>query len=167
MIVKFLRENPIASYLLFVVRLYLGWEWLKAGWEKITGGFDASGFLKHAITMTSGDHPAVPGWWGAFLKGFALPHVGFFNFLVPWGELLVGLGLILGGLTTFAALMGIVMNFSYMFSGTTSTNPQMTLLTIFILIAGYNAAHIGIDRWLIPHVRRWLRLETNTRGKAA
>lgn len=101
------------------------------------------------------------------MKGFAIPHVGFFNFLVPWGELLVGLGLILGGLTTFAALMGIVMNFSYMFSGTTSTNPQMTLLTIFILVAGYNAAHIGIDRWLIPHVRRWLRLETNTRGKAA
>jgi thiosulfate dehydrogenase [quinone] large subunit len=48
--------------------------------------------------------------------------------LVPWGEFLVGLGLILGSLTTFAVLMGVVMNFSYMLSGTTSTNPQMVLI---------------------------------------
>lgn len=74
--------------------------------------------------------------------------------LVPWGKFLVGVGLILGTFTTVAVLMGIVMNFSYMFSGTTSTNPQMALLEIFILVAGFNAAKIGIDRWLIPFLKR-------------
>ncbi|WP_070120437.1 DoxX family protein [Bacillus marinisedimentorum] len=153
MFVKWLRENTIASYLLTIIRVYIGYQWLHAGWGKVTGGFDASGFLKGSIGKASGDHPAVQGWWASFLEGFALPNSGLFSFMV--GELLVGIGLILGGLTTFAALMGIVMNFAFMFSGTTSTNPQMTLLTIFILVAGYNAAKIGIDRWIIPFIRQF------------
>ncbi|WP_070120438.1 DoxX family protein [Bacillus marinisedimentorum] len=155
MFVKWLRENTIASYLLTIIRVYIGYQWLHAGWGKVTGGFDASGFLKGSIGKASGDHPAVQGWWASFLEGFALPNSGLFSFMVAYGELLVGIGLILGGLTTFAALMGIVMNFAFMFSGTTSTNPQMTLLTIFILVAGYNAAKIGIDRWIIPFIRQF------------
>jgi thiosulfate dehydrogenase [quinone] large subunit len=46
---KFLRENKVAAYILTVFRLYLGYEWLTAGFHKITGGFDATGFLKGAI----------------------------------------------------------------------------------------------------------------------
>jgi len=148
MIVQFLRENKIASYFLLLARWYLGIEWLKAGWEKITSPFDATGYLMGAVKSATGAHPAVQGWWAEFLKALAIPHVGFFNFLIPWGELLVGIGLIVGGLTTIAALMGIVMNFAYMFSGTTSTNPQMVLVTIFILVAGANAARIGLDYWI-------------------
>lgn len=64
------------------------------------------------------------------------------------------LGFILGTFTTFAALMGAVMNFAYMFSGTTSTNPQMILIEIFILVAGFNTAKIGLDCWIIPVLKR-------------
>jgi thiosulfate dehydrogenase [quinone] large subunit len=35
---KFLRENKIASYILTVIRLYLGYEFMLAGFEKISGG---------------------------------------------------------------------------------------------------------------------------------
>ncbi len=155
MIVKWLRENTIASYLLTVIRVYLGYQWITAGWHKIADGFDVSGFLQGAVGKAAGEHPAVQGWWASFLEGFAIPNAGLFNFLVPWGEFLVGLGLIVGGLTTFAALMGITMNFAFMLSGTTSTNPQMALLTIFILAAGFNAAKIGIDHWVIPYIRQF------------
>lgn len=153
MFVKWLRENKVASGFMVIIRLYLGYEWLTAGWGKITGGFDASGFLKGAIGKANGEHPAVQSWWAQFLEGFALPNVDLFNFLVPWGEFLVGIALILGAFTTFAALMGAVMNFAFMFSGTTSTNPQMVLLTIFILVAGYNAGKWGLDRYIIPFIR--------------
>jgi thiosulfate dehydrogenase [quinone] large subunit len=151
--VRVLRESAVMSYILLVARLYLGWAWLTAGWEKVIGDFDATGFLKSAIERSSGDHPAVQGWWATFLENVALPYVGFFNFLVAWGEVFVGIGLILGVFTTFSALMGIVMNFAFLFSGTTSTNPQMVLITIFILVAGYNAGKIGLDRWVIPALR--------------
>ncbi len=56
--------------------------------------FDASGFLKGAIAQASGDHPAVQSWWADFLQHFVLPNADLFSFLVQWGEILVGLGLI-------------------------------------------------------------------------
>ena len=83
--VRVLRENAVMSYILLVARLYLGWAWLTAGWEKVIGDFDATGFLKSAIERSAGDHPAVQGWWATFLENVALPYVGFFNFLVAWG----------------------------------------------------------------------------------
>ncbi|NDI36153.1 DoxX family protein [Chengkuizengella sediminis] len=153
MFVKFLRENIYASIVLLFLRIYLGWEWLTAGWGKITGDFDTSGFLKGAVGKATGDHPAVQTWWANFLEDFAIPNAGLFNFLVAWGEFLVGLALILGIFTTFAALMGIIMNFAFLLSGTTSTNPQMVILTIFILVAGANAGKMGLDYYVVPYVR--------------
>jgi thiosulfate dehydrogenase [quinone] large subunit len=155
MFVKFIRENVYASFMLTILRIFIGWQWLNAGWSKITSGkFDASGFITGAIGKVTGEHPAVQSWWADFLGDFALPNVGIFNILVPWGEFLVGLGLISGTFTSFAVLMGVLMNFSYMFSGATSTNPQMVLIEIFILVAGFNAARIGLDHWIIPFLRK-------------
>lgn len=153
MFVNWIRENVVAAWILAIARIYLGYSWLTSGWGKLSG-FDATGYLKGAVGKASGEHPAVQGWWASFLEGFAIPNVGLFNFLVPWGEVLVGIALILGVFTTFSALMGIVMNFAFMFSGTTSTNPQMTLLTVFILVAGANAGKIGLDRYVIPFIRK-------------
>jgi thiosulfate dehydrogenase [quinone] large subunit len=155
MFVKFIRENVYASFMLTILRIFIGWQWLNAGWSKITSGkFDASGFITGTIGKVTGEHPSVQSWWADFLGDFALPNVGIFNILVPWGEFLVGLGLLLGTFTTFAVLMGVLMNFSYMFSGATSTNPQMVLIEIFILVAGFNAARIGLDHWIIPFLRK-------------
>ncbi len=124
------------------------------GMGKSNRWFDASGFLQGAIGKASCDHPAVQAWWAGFLKGFALPNVGLFNILVPWGELLVGIALILGTFTTFAALMGATMNFAFLFSGTVSTNAQMVLLTVFIIVAGANAGKYGLDRYILPFIHK-------------
>lgn len=143
--------KPLCNTATYGTRLYLGWQWLNAGWGKISSGkFDASGFMNGAITNMSSEHPAVQPWWGNFLKEIALPYVDLFNVIVPWGEFLVGIGLILGIFTSFSILMGLTMNFAYMFSGTTSINPQMVLLGMFILVAGINAGKIGLDRWFMP-----------------
>ncbi len=42
----------------------------------------------------------------------AFLNARFFNYLVAYGEVLVGLALVNGVVTNFAALMGIVMNLS-------------------------------------------------------
>ena len=44
-----LRENKVSAIILAFIRLYVGYAWFEAGLHKITGGFDASGFLKGAI----------------------------------------------------------------------------------------------------------------------
>ncbi len=162
MFVKWLRESQSASVLLLLARLYLGYAWLISGYEKITEGFDASGFLKGALAKTGGEHPSVQGWWASFVERVALPNVDLFNILVPWGELLVGLGLILGCFTTAAAFFALVMNFSFLFSGTVSTNPQMVLLTIFVVVAGLNAGRYGLDRYVIPYLRNKGKKPVNT-----
>lgn len=148
MVLSFLRFNPVAGYVLTVIRVYLGFLWLSASWGKITGSFDASGYLKGALSKAEGDHPAVQMWWADFIEHVALPNVSIINIVVPWGEFLVGIGLILGGLTTISVVMGLIMNFSYIFSGSAGQNPSMILLGFILLVAGYNAASIGLDRWI-------------------
>jgi thiosulfate dehydrogenase (quinone) large subunit len=153
---KFLRENKIASVILTVLRLYLGYSWFTAGFHKLTGGFDAAGFLKGAIAnpVKGPDGAVIFGWYVDFLKHFALPNVDVFNVLVPWGETLIGLGLILGCLTTAAMFFGLVMNFSFFLAGTVSHNPRDIFLGFIILTAGYNAGKIGLDRWVVPYFRK-------------
>ncbi len=146
MFIDFLRNDKKALFILLPLRLYLGYAWLSAGLGKLFGQpFNASGFLKGAIAKASGDHPAVQGWWADFLQHFALPHADLFSFLVQWGEILVGLGLLFGGLTKTAAFFGVIMNTAFLLSGTVSTNPNMMLLSILILVAGHNAGRVGLD----------------------
>ncbi|WP_186579849.1 DoxX family protein [Aquibacillus kalidii] len=159
---ELLRNNKVVSGVLAVLRIYLGYQFLHAGYGKVTGGgFDASGFLQGAIAQAGGDHPAVQGWWATFLEHVALPNAGLFTFLVMWGEVLVGIALILGLFTNFATLMGMVMNFSFLFSGTVSTNGQMILLATFVLIAGANAGRFGLDRYAMPYLKGFITRKFN------
>jgi thiosulfate dehydrogenase (quinone) large subunit len=160
---KFLRENKIAAVILTVLRLYLGYAWFTAGFHKLTGGFDASGFLKGAIAnpVKGPDGAMVTEWYVNFLQGFALPNVDLFNVLVPWGETLIGLGLILGCLTTTAMFFGLVMNFSFFLAGTVSHNPKDIILGFIILTAGYNAGRIGLDRWVMPFIAKMSKKTTD------
>ena len=146
-----LRNNKNISIFLALLRVYLGFTWIMAGWGKIAnGGFDASGFLQGALAKSSGDNPTVQGWWTVFLENIAIPNIEIINILVPWGEFFVGLGLLIGCFTKTAVFFGLVMNFSYMFSGTTSTNPQLALLSMFILVSGINAGRYGVDGLFMP-----------------
>ena len=172
MISNFLRENNIAAGILTVIRLYLGYAWMTAGWGKLTGGgFDASGFIGNAIAnpVTGPDGGPVYSWYVNFLESFALPNVELFNFIVPLGEFLVGLGLILGCLTTAAAFFGLVMNFSFFMAGTVSHNPTDIFLGFIILAAGYNAGRYGLDRWVVPFMRKLVnkKADYNTIGSKA
>ena len=150
------KRSHISSIILVLLRFYVGYTFLSHGWQKISGGFDASGFLQGAIK-----NPAVEGWWVSFLQGVAIPNVSLFNTLVPWGEFLIGLGLILGCLTTAAAFFGAVMNFSFLFSGVANPNALLVLLTVFILVAGTNAGKIGLDRWVLPYIRQMMNKKSN------
>ncbi|MGO4886243.1 DoxX family protein [Anaerobacillus sp. MEB173] len=167
MFMNFLRENKYAAGILTFLRLYLGWAWLTAGWGKITGEpFSAAGYLGGAIANPVESHGAVVyPTYVAFLERFALPNAELFSFMVAWGEVLVGLGLILGVFTTAAAFFGVMMNFAFMFAGTISSNPLLVLISMFILAAGANAGRIGGDRWVLPYLKSKLTA-TNGNGKS-
>jgi thiosulfate dehydrogenase (quinone) large subunit len=156
MFASFLRENKIAAGILTILRLYLGYSWLTAGYHKLADGFDASGYLANAVAnpVKGPDGGMVYEWYVTFLKEFALPNIDIFNTIVPLGEFLIGLGLMLGCLTTAAMFFGLLMNFSFFMAGTVSHNPTDIFLGVIILFAGFNAGRYGLDNWIIPFIRK-------------
>ena len=142
-------ENRWVAIVWTALRVWLGVQWIQAGWHKI-GSFDASGFLHGSIAKAGGEAPVVQGWYAGFLENFALPNVKLFNFLIPWGEVLVGVGLIVGALTLPALIAAAFMNLNFLLAGTISTNPVLLALAVILLFVVKGTAYYGVDRFLVP-----------------
>ena len=106
------------SFLWLFVRLWLGYQWVNAGYQKIWGseraffwfgggagvkGFASAGVAGSTAGAGSG---ASYGWWAAFLHNFVVPNASWIAKLVSLGEILIGVALILGLFTGAAALQG-------------------------------------------------------------
>ena len=74
----------------------------------------------------------------------------WFAKVIVFGELAVGLGLIVGALVGVAAFFGALMNMSFLMAGTVSTNPVLFFAAILLILAWKNAGYLGIDRYLLP-----------------
>jgi len=74
----------------------------------------------------------------------------WFAKVICLGELLVGIGLIVGGLTGIAAFFGALMNMSFLLAGSASTNPVLFTLAIGLILGWKVAGYYGLDRWLLP-----------------
>lgn len=81
-----------------------------------------------------------------------VPNAALFSFLVVFGEILIGLALILGLFTGIAAFFGGFMNASFIFAGTAGANPLMFILAIFLALAWRVAGYWGLDRWVLPMI---------------
>ncbi len=155
---KFLFADTRISFLWLILRIYIGYDWLMAGWAKITSpvwvgpkaGTALAGFLHGALAKTAGPHPDVAPWYADFINVFVLHHTVEFSYLVSFGELLVGIALILGLFTGIAAFFGGFMNMNYLFAGTVSTNPLMFIIQLVLILAWRTAGWIGLDRYLLP-----------------
>jgi Predicted membrane protein len=159
-VAKFLFDDTRMAWFWLIVRLYVGYEWVTAGWEKVTGGWVSGstvgtgikGFLMGALAKSSGAHAAVQPWYAWFIQHVALPAAPFFSYLVAFGELLVGVGLIVGCLTGIAAFFGLLMNVNYLFAGTVSTNPQLAVLGLLLVLAWRIAGFYGLDSVVLPYL---------------
>ncbi|ARJ50795.1 DoxX family protein [Staphylococcus lutrae] len=149
--VRWLQQNTIASIILLVLRLYLGYGWLMSGLGKVMhGGFNAGGFLQNAV-----QHPVMTTDGGAqypiftsFLEHIVIPMTPLINVLIPTLEIITGVTLILGLFTPIGALIGLVLNFLFLFAGTVSVNPLYVLIGFFIFVGGYNSGFFGVDRFI-------------------
>lgn len=159
-------ENPVSMFLFsstrsgwiwLLVRLYLGYAWLTSGLKKLTAeawtgseaGAAIQGFVGGALAKAE-EGKDVTGWYASFLEGFVLPNAKLFSYMVAFGEVLVGLGLILGLLTGIAAFFGGLMNASFLFAGTVSSNPLLFILATWLVMAWKVAGWYGLDRWALP-----------------
>lgn len=157
-VAKLLFEDVRLAWVWLFLRLYVGWQWVSAGLGKIgadawTGnnaGAAITGFVNGALAQTSGAHPDVQGWYAWFLQNLVLPNAAMWGLMVAWGELIVGIALILGLFTGIAAFFGAFMNINYLLSGAVSTNPILLLIEILLILAWKTAGWWGLDRWVLP-----------------
>ena len=161
--IRFIFGDTRLAPLWAVARLYLGYQWLNSGWHKIWGegrwinvpgqdGLPLASFWERATAIPEeGRPPIVYDWYRDFLS-YMLDHewYAWFAWVIGLGEVLCGIGLIVGAFTGLAALGGALMNFNFMLAGSASTNPVLFVIAILILFGWKVAGYIGIDRWLLP-----------------
>jgi thiosulfate dehydrogenase (quinone) large subunit len=157
-----LFASKTAAWIWLVARLWLGYEWLHAGWEKMFGpgraawmenGKAIKGFVAGAIAASKEpDHPQVAyGWWVSFLRLMS-DNAVWMGKLVAVGEVIIGIALILGLFTGIFAFLGLLLNFSFVFSGSAGVNPAFMLIGLLLVLAWRNAGWVGLDRFLLPRL---------------
>jgi thiosulfate dehydrogenase [quinone] large subunit len=111
-----------------VLRVAVGFIFLFAGLEKVIGGggeWSAAGFLQFATGGSLGwpwvsdpaegeiFNPTQPVWVALADNEAAMTVI---DLLVPWGQIAIGIGLMLGLLTRFSAAMGTLMMVLFFFA---------------------------------------------------
>jgi thiosulfate dehydrogenase [quinone] large subunit len=168
---RYLFGNRRAGLFWLPIRLFVGFEWLEAGWGKLSptdaqgvfhpfagtgwldGGSSLLGFWQRAAAI-----PDAPGrplitfeWYRDFLNLLIANHAeSWFAYLIVFGEIAVGIGLLLGAFTGIAAFFGAFMNMSFLLAGSASVNPVMFTLAVGLILAWKVAGYYGLDRYLLP-----------------
>ncbi|MCX5825517.1 MAG: DoxX family protein [Deltaproteobacteria bacterium] len=142
------------TYLFYIVilRLWIGYYFLQQGTRKFLHGFANSDWIGRQI----GDLATIDiySWYRSFLITIVNPHHVLFGYLITWGEIMVGLCLLLGIFTRFSSFIGlfIVLNFFFgpgMAKGGASFAQQQTfLVTLVVFILSNPGQTFGLDRFL-------------------
>jgi thiosulfate dehydrogenase (quinone) large subunit len=163
---EIMRQLPGTSLAwLAFIRIGLGLAMLSQGISKLgVGGASwlttnpppLKGILENAVKG-----PTIDPLYRGFLEGIVLPNVNLFAVLVTFGELLVGLSLILGALTRLGAAGGMFLHLNFMLmKGLPSQGGWMDRfyllieLIVFLTAAGYA---LGLDRRLREGAPAFLR----------
>lgn len=157
-IARFLFSDTRAGWIWLVLRIWLGWQWLSSGWGKFNNpawmenGAALQSYWANAVRIPEQGRPAITfDWYRSFLQFLIDANAApWFAKLIVFGEILVGIALIVGLLTGIAAFLGSVMNFNFLLAGSASTNPVMFAIAVFLVMAWKVAGYYGLDRWALP-----------------
>lgn len=159
-IARFLFSDVRMAWVWLPVRLWLGYEWITHGWEKLRspawmqGGEALKGFWTNAVQIPAQGRPPIAfDWYRNFIQ-FLLDTESYtwFAKAVAVGEFLIGLALIVGAFVGIAAFFGALLNFNFIMAGSASTNGLLLLLALLLVLAWKIAGYIGADYFLL----RWL-----------
>lgn len=153
---KFLLNNTALSLVWLVVRLYVASVWLQSGWGKVNNpkwvetGEALKGFWTSAISVDP--RPVIYfDWYRAFIQSLLDAQAyTWFAKLIAYGEVFIGVALVLGAFVGVAAFFGAFMNFNFMLAGTASSNPVLFILSLLLVLAWKTAGYYGLDRVLLP-----------------
>ncbi len=153
-----LLNDPRAAWFWLVPRLWLGYRWIDASLHKIgtpawtQTGEALKGFWLGATAIPEAGRPPIAfDWYRGFLQALLEAEAyTWFAKLISYGELLVGMALIVGAFTGIAAFFGAFMNWNFMLAGSASTNPLLFVIALGLILAWKVAGYVGFDQILLP-----------------
>ncbi len=157
-LVQKLFSDPRAGWLWVLLRIGLGYQWLDAASHKISNpawvqtGEALKGFWLAAVQVPAQGRPPITfDWYRSFIQMMLDTQAyTWFAKLVAYGELLIGIALIIGAFTGIAAFFGGLMNWNFMMAGSASTNPLLVLVAVLLILAWKVSGYIGADYFLLP-----------------
>lgn len=105
-----LKEKTYIGYVV-ILRLWIGYYLLQQGTSKFLGDFPHRDWIGRQIGNIA-EIDLFP-WYKSFLVNVVVPNKELFGYLVTYGEILVGICLILGLLTRFSSGVGAFMMANY------------------------------------------------------
>jgi thiosulfate dehydrogenase [quinone] large subunit len=144
------RVHSLSAWFVLALRLMMGYAFAYSGFTKITAAepFSAGGYLAN-VAATNGNPLAGLFAWMGSTSWF----VEFANVAVPWGELFIGLGLLVGAVVRLAAFFGALMMFMFYFGNWDIAhgviNGDFAYMLVFLAVAAFGAGRIlGLDQYI-------------------
>ena len=144
------RVHSLSAWFVLALRLMMGYAFAYSGFTKITAAepFSAGGYLAN-VAATNGNPLAELFAWMGSTPWF----VEFANVAVPWGELFIGLGLLVGAVVRLAAFFGALMMFMFYFGNWDIAhgviNGDFAYMLVFLAVAAFGAGRIlGLDQYI-------------------
>ena len=143
------KLHTLSVWFILALRLMIGLAFFQSGFDKVlSGSFSAAGYLQNA--------PPANGSPVADLfvaMGNTPWFVDFVDVAVPWGEVLIGLGLIFGVLTRLAAFWGAFMMLLFYLGNWDIAhgyiNGDFAYMLVFLAVAAFGAGRIlGLDAYI-------------------
>lgn len=119
--------------------------------EKFTGDFTLNG-----LVPVIRDNTDSPQWYKWFFENIVSHSTGLFNFIIPLGEMAIGLGLILGVLAYTASFFGAFVMINYILADMIFTYPLQLAFFIILLMS-----HSLINKISLKEVITQLRVRNN------
>ena len=138
---RFLFASTAAAWLWLVIRLYMAYVFIPAGWGKITSGkwLFGDGSPIQGLVGKAVEADGTPGWYVWFLQNVVEPNAGLFATLVALGEFAAGLGLLVGLITGVAAFGAVFLNANFILAGSLGSNPALVMMGLLLVVAWRNA----------------------------
>ena len=146
---EFRRSKVIREWPIVLLRVYTGIFFLSYGWSKITNDKFADG-----VAGFLGSQENTFGFYRGFVESFVIPNKGLFAVLVTYGELALGIALILGLATRYAAFAGAFMVANFWFAKgqgvLAAQNHDIIWVIILIVLGGLHAGRVmSLDHKLV------------------
>jgi thiosulfate dehydrogenase [quinone] large subunit len=155
--VRRLFGDTRAGWIWLLPRVWLGYQWIQAASHKVfepkwvETGEALQGFWLNAAKIPEAGRPPIAfDWYRMFIQSMLDAQAyTWFAKLVAYGELLVGIALVLGAFTGIAAVLAGFMNWNFMMAGAASTNPVLFLVAVGLILAWKVSGYVGLDFFLL------------------